>query len=346
MTQSLPNIHTKIESGHDLPPSQIVSLNSNPPAETRDDDIKESLPTPPLSRFPTQKATIDERRNDESGVYKPSPSAVEAEREASTSLHPPSEIILPGIPVGDKDETNSKTQLNRFGFPAPSPTNRKKPIEKNQTDEMAAFKAELPPRVPKPPRKAFSFDAVSQISSDGLASSESELAEASKQDVISSAASILKNNAPVEEREPIVVESESHESSISPPLRRDSYISIGIVPDTPHSVPYDEPDDIEQQSEDSEDTTSVVQDTMEQLAWQNQPVQEQKEQADSPATSPASQKSDPMRLTSILDREESFNGPVFVKVAPTEEDEINQEPRTRIGSGKSLTLSPVTKHQN
>lgn len=302
-TQSLPINPRELRVGpNDLPPNQIEFMIA--PREEKKGKVQN--PRPPSGKAVQEE---EESRNDKVAVVNDQQHApvrreclpVNADRSDHDSIHPPREILVPSPVASEKKEI-----VNRFGFPGPSPTGGGKKIAKSRAIEQPATqKPSLPPRTPTP-TKAFSFDAVSPISSTDVEHPKVETND-------SHATPILKNTV-VEETIIQLDSPSSHGSTVSSgiPLRLDSYMSLDIVPETPHSVPFDEKPNKEPTSPGRKD---------------DEPAAEEKQ-----ATSPASKESESMRKTSILDREDSFNGPKFVTVVPTEEEDTKDWMEQMTGS--------------
>lgn len=324
MTQSLPNVPLirKEDSSSLLPKQIVIETKSTPKSERRHSDTILRPPTPTRSRRLPEAQ--EESRNDEAPMARKSLSMkVERESYGSFAQHPPSEIIL----YGKNEKKAEKGILNRFGFPAPSPTKKDIPKAENRNDEEPGIqKTPLPPRAPTPTQTAFSFDAVSNMST--AASSEKPI-DVRKVETLDSHTTPILRNVQVEEREQVLVcGSSSNASTVSSdiPLRRDSYVSIDVSPSetpvmplmTPHSVPFDEKTQ-DSQSDDNNETEKFATSDDHRL---EDKVEQERDNAASPPKSPTSPKSETsMRSTSILDREDSFSGPNFVTVAPTEEGE-------------------------
>lgn len=341
--QSVPNTPLKQGGSSDSPPEHIMfHKKASPKVEKRTEEQTNGRPlTPTRPRLPLPKLALEESRNDEIAVAKKSPS-VETDRESYSSFaeHPPSVIVI------TPTRKDSKGKLNRFGFPSPSPTKKDKhtPLTESRNDEVPAVqKTTFPPRPPTPTKSAFSFDNVSPIPSAGTQEREKPV-EVPKVETLDSPAThktpILKN-VQAEDRDPPVlslsVSNGSTVSSADIPLRLDSYMSIDATPPpTPSSIPYDEKtpryesiDDIEEdidnevdQKDKKEEECEVAVIATAKAEKEHEPVEEEDHNSPAePSTSPMSHVSEKsMRSTSILDREESFNGPIFVKVAPTDEE--------------------------
>lgn len=313
---------------------------------------------------PSRRQAQEESRHDDAVTSKNIPS-VDVDRDASnsnTTEHPPSEIIVHGTP-------KKQSSLNRFGFPAPSPTNTKKaatakkkmslPQDESRNEEAPGDHTPkvvpLPPRPPTP--TAFSFDGVISLLSTAE-SNPSEMKPILKVETLDSHTTPILRNAQEAPEEREIAESLSHASTVSSdriPLRRDSYVSFDVEPEpdtaemepqTPHSVPFDENtfgDDIESDDEEEEEEEKVEEASEEKVqaeaatgandvsvdeANEEQAVSLQPETPTDAnhASSPTSHTSESsMRSQSILDRENSFTGPLFVEVAPTDDAERAQD---------------------
>jgi hypothetical protein len=307
-TQSLPISPTHQSKG--LPPNQI-EFRIAPKQEM---SVRATGQLPPAGK-PVQE---EESRNDdipEESVQQHSHSGreispVKTSRDENTGfddIRPPREILVPSPVADEKKRASTKSSLNRFGFPGPSPTSRTKKLAGTKSgDKPATPTSSLPPRVSTPTHTAFSFDvAVSPIPS----SEEPPKVET----MDSHLTPILKNTVVEDSVEQLLLESPSRASTVSSgtPLRLDSYVSIDVVPETPCSVPYDEKltneDNVPTSNPANKDFVQVESETAMQ------------EETTSPSVSPLSKESESMRRVSILDREDSFNGSIFVTVVSTKE---------------------------
>ena len=272
----------------------------------------------PVPRTPNRKPVPEvESRNDDTPVVsiqqhnhagrETSPVKVNREENASFGdIRPPREILVPSPVASEKKEVVTKRSVNRFGFPGPSPTGgNKKVAEAKSDDKHATPKPSLPPRASTPTHSAFSFDAVSPIPSSE---------EHPKVETIDSHTTPILKNTVVEEsvQQFLLLGSSSHASTVSSdiPLRLDSYVSIDVVPETPRSVPYDEK---------TIDRNKLPTNPTNDDADQDETETAMQKETTSPPVSPASKESESMRKVSILDCEDSFNGPIFVTVTSTKE---------------------------
>jgi hypothetical protein len=299
----------------------------------------------------------EESRNDEVAVAKKSPS-VETDRESYSCFaeHPPSVIVITPTRKGSKGKLNRFG----FPSPSPTKKDKNTPLSESRNDEVLTLPPRPPTPIKSaflfdnvsPIPSDGSQEREKSVEVPKVETQEQEKpVEVPKVEMLDSPAThttpVLKNVQAEDGDPPVLSLSESNASTVSSadiPLRLDSYMSIDATPPpTPFSIPYDEKspryestdgieddeegnekevDQKDKKEEEEEEECEVAVIATAEAEKETEPVEEEYHNSPAePSTSPMSHASEKsMRSTSILDREESFSGPIFVKVAPTNEE--------------------------